>query len=106
MNNIRYALVFDSGFQWLSYVIKYELLQTAYDRYWTLEYHSISKRISNTEFACNIFARPIEFYHLGINVNGLYGVDGWHISEKDFNRLAEMANIEKYLDQFDRLAKI
>ena len=103
MTEERYAIVIDNCTQMLFYLVSYAIESSGYD---IKEYYDIPARVMETEFCDNILSRPMDITDDNeIEINSMRGFYGWHVGNKDFERIRKLIETLKEVEVFERLSK-
>lgn len=99
----KFAIVTDDGTQWITYLVRYE---DSKDGCNIKECHDVDNRVLRTDFCENIFSRPYETnLFRDMSINSIRGFYGWHVGNRDFDRIRDLIKAAKSVDTFERLAK-
>jgi hypothetical protein len=95
--------VIDLCTKWFCCLIKYDVNA---EKFKIHEFHDIPNRVSNTDFCANIFSRPYDIKdEWELTIGSQRGFYGWHIGDKDYDRIIELCKASKAVDVFEKLSK-
>ncbi len=99
---MTYYLISDVGTQWFHYLISTDGNKVQF-------YCDISTSLASTPYLTNIYRREMHFGYrkfetIGQMQTGPFG--GWTISEREFAHIKRMADLEKGVMEYNKLAEV